>query len=70
MDGNLLTFIQHNKKIRYAWFLNRLKQIIYTPITSLDAWVCKSKEPLLFADVKAMEFERIRTGENWRGFFD
>ena len=70
MDGNLLTFIQHNKKIRYAWFLNRLKQIIYTPITSLDAWVCKSKEPLLFADVKAMEFERIRTGENWGGFFD
>ena len=70
MDGNLLTFIQHNKKIRYVWFLNRLKQSIYTPITSLDAWVCNSKEPLLFADVKAMKFERIRTGENWGGFFD
>lgn len=70
MDGNLLTFIQHNKNIKYSWFLNRLKQSIYTPIISLETWVCKSNEPLSFADVKGMNFDRIRSGDNWGGFFD
>ena len=70
MDGNLLTFIQHNKNIKYSWFLNRLKQSVYTPIISLEAWVCKSNEPLPFDNVKGMNFDRIRSGDNWGGFFD
>lgn len=68
MDGNFLTFIQHNKNIKYSWFLNRLKQSVYTPIISLEAWVCKSNEPLPFDEVKGMNFDRIRSGDNWGGF--
>lgn len=70
MDGNLLTFIQHSKNMKYSWFLNKLRQSIYTPIISLEASVCRSKEPIPFSHVKKMRFERIKTGDSWGGFFD
>ena len=66
----MLTFIQHSKNMKYSWFLNKLRQSIYTPIISLEASVCRSKEPIPFSHVKKMRFERIKTGDSWGGFFD
>lgn len=70
MDGNLLTFLQHNRNIRYTLFLNKLKRKIYTPVAELNAKVFKSKEPIPFSKIKNLTFKNINVGETWGGFFD
>ena len=70
MDENLRTFLQHNSNFKYTLFLNFLKEKIYEPICSLDAFIYKSKEPIPFSKVKSLVFEKIQLNENWGGFFD
>lgn len=70
MDGNLLTFLQHNRKIKYTLFLCSLRKKIYEPLVSLKAQVYKSHEPVPFSKVKTLEFSRIKPGDSWGGFFD
>lgn len=70
MDGNLLTFLQHNRNLHYVMFLNKLKKQIYIPIGNLDAKVLKSKEPIPYKEALQSHFEDTAIGESWGGFFD
>lgn len=70
MDGNLLTFLQHNSNIKYTMFLNKLRKSVYTHIVDLDAYVYKSNEPIPFSEVENLHFNSIQLGEIWGGFFD
>lgn len=70
MDGNLLTFLQHNRCPKYTSFLNKLKKDIYTPVGKLKAKVYKSKEPIAFSDVESLDFSDIDINTPWGGFFD
>lgn len=70
MDGNLLTFLQHNRKIKYTLFLQRLRKMIYEPLVSLQASVYKSHEPVPFSDIRTLDFAEIKRGDSWGGFFD
>lgn len=70
MDGNLLTFLQHNRKIKYTLFLQRLRKKIYEPLISLQASVYKSHEPVPFSVIRTLDFAEIKRGDSWGGFFD
>lgn len=70
MDGNLLTFLQHNRNLKYTLFLNKLRKSIYIPVAELNVKVAKSKEPVPFSDVKSLTFSDISVGDSWGGFFD
>lgn len=70
MDGNLLTFLQHNRNIKYSLFLNKLRKKIYQPITSLDAYVYKSHEPVPYSEIFSLSFSKINPRDSWGGFFD
>lgn len=70
MDGNFLTFLQHNRNLKYTLFLNNLRNKIYVPIAELNVQVAKSKEPIPFSDVKTLSFNNISVGDSWGGFFD
>ncbi len=70
MDSNFLTFLQHNRNIKYTLFLSNLRKSIYTYVTNLNATVYKSKEPVPFSEVGTLPFSNIKVGESWGGFFD
>lgn len=70
MDGNLLTFLQHNRNLCYTHFLSVLRKEIYKPLSSLSVEVLKSKEPIPFENATARPFSPIQKGEAWGGFFD
>lgn len=70
MDGNLLTFLQHNRNFSYTHFLYNLKKDIYEELSSLSTEVAKSKEPIPFKEAQTLPFSPIHKGEAWGGFFD
>lgn len=70
MDGNLLTFLQHNSNLKYTLFLKKLRKEIYTPISKFKAGIIKSKEPIPFSSISQMTFSPIQENEKWGNLFD